>query len=189
MPTMTRIPLQVLWFALLCASAFASPASAGDDLLRHLPAGASALREAPTTDALRNEIVVRSAQLFDAIFRTCMPDTVADAVTGDFEFHHDRGGTIATTRAGFVDRIRGQCERRRTGDDAGSRRELVAGTQAVFPVGDGGAIETGIHRFHVPDKAGGETLVGIARYSHLWRREDGVWRVARILSYDHRAVH
>jgi len=35
---------------------------------------------------------------------------------------------------------------------------------------------------------GGETLVGIARYSHLWRREDGVWRVARILSYDHRDV-
>lgn len=185
---MTPARFHFIGLALLCTTAFAAPASAEDDLLRYLPAGAQAPREALTPDGLNTAITARSAELFDAIFTQCRPDAVADTITGDFEFHHDRWGTIATSRSAFVDSLRRQCERRRTGEDIGSRRELVEGTQAVFPAGENGAIETGVHRFHVPAPDGGETLVGIARYSHLWRREDGVWRVARILSYDHRDV-
>jgi len=144
---MTPARSRLLCLALLCTTAFAAPAPADDELLRYLPAGARAPREAVTPDDLIVAITARSAELFDAIFTHCRLDTVADDITSDFEFHHDRWGTIATSRTGFVDSLRRQCERRRTGEDDGSRRELVDGTQAVFPSGDDGAIETGVHRF------------------------------------------
>ncbi|MFZ5635640.1 MAG: nuclear transport factor 2 family protein [Pseudomonadota bacterium] len=169
--------------------AFAGRDAQDDDLRRHVPDGAALEREAPTPPALERTIAARSAVLFDAIFARCDPDAVSATIAPDFEFHHDRWGTIASSGPAFVERIRAQCLRRGNGEDPGSRRELVPGTQRVFPIGDDAALETGVHRFHVPDGNDGDTLVGIARYSHLWRRTDDGWVVARILSYEHMAVH
>lgn len=174
--------------ALLCCAG-AAHADGDDAALRaYLPPGVVAEREAPTPGPLASDIALRSAALFDAIFAHCDAGALADLVTDDFEFHHDRWGTIARSRSAFVDRIRGRCEDIASGRDPGSRRELVPGTQAVYRAGDDGAIETGVHRFYLPDGHGGEALVGIARYSHLWRREGDAWRVARILSYAHMDV-
>jgi hypothetical protein len=65
----------------------------------------------------------------------------------------------------------------------------VDGTVRVFPLRkDGapyGAVLSGEHRFHVREGSGPERLDGQARFTHLWRLEDGTWRMARILSYDH----
>ncbi len=178
-------------FQLLCAamlSLLSATVVADDDLRRSLPPGAIAEREAPTPPALEQAIAARSAILFDAIFVDCDPDAVAATIAADFEFHHDRWGTIADSRNVFVDHLRDQCRRRASGEESGSRRELAAGTQRVFPIGEDGALETGVHRFYVPAANGGETLTGIARYTHLWRRENDAWVVARILSYEHMAV-
>lgn len=163
-------------------------ARADDDLLRYLPANAHAEREAPTPVALEQQIAARSDRLFDAIFAHCDADIVADATTGDFEFHHDHWGTIADTREAFVARIRAQCADIASGREPGTRRESVPGTQTIYPSGADGAMETGVHRFYQRNARGGETLVGIARYVHLWRRESGTWRIARILSYAHMDV-
>lgn len=159
-----------------------------DDLSRHVPRDVALEREAPTTPALERAIAARSAALFDAIFARCDADIVSATIAPDFEFHHDRWGTIARSGPAFVERIRAQCLRRANGEDPGSRRERVPGTQRVFPIGDDAALEIGVHRFHAPDGNGGDTLVGIARYTHLWRRTDDGWVVARILSYEHMAV-
>ncbi len=166
----------------------ATIALADDDLQRHLPEGRETTRDAPTPTALTTAILARSDALFDAIFTDCAPEVVGDMISADFEFHHDRWGTIADSRDAFVAHLRQRCARQASDEDTASRRERVPGTTEVFPMGADAALETGIHRFH--ERHGrDEILVGIARYSHLWRREDGVWRVSRILSYAHLTVH
>lgn len=178
----------ILPLALLLSISFTGAAASDDSLQRYLPAGAQASRAAPTPAALAREIELRSDILFDAVFAHCSPDTLADAITDDFEFHHDQWGLIADSRTKFADSIRKQCLRRESGENPASRRELVSGTQTVYPSGENGAIETGVHRFYEIATNGQEMLVGIARYAHAWRREDGVWRVSRILSYEHMDV-
>lgn len=163
-------------------------ALADDDLQRYLPEGHRVTRDAPTPPALTTTLLARSDALFDAIFTDCAPDVVADSVTADFEFRHDQWGTIADSREAFVAHLRQRCARQASGEDVRSRRELAPGTVEVFPMGPDAALETGIHRFH-ESHGDAETLVGIARYSHLWRREHGVWRVSRILSFAHMTVH
>ena len=178
----------ILPLALLLSISFTGAAASDDSLQRYLPAGAQASRAVPTPAALAREIELRSNVLFDAVFAHCSPDTLADTITDDFEFHHDQWGLIADSRTKFVDSIRKQCLRRESGEDPASRRERVSGTQTVYPSGESGAIETGVHRFYEIATNGQEMLVGIARYAHAWRREDGVWRVSRILSYEHMDV-
>ena len=178
----------ILPLALLLSMSFMCAAAPGDSLQSYLPTGAQASRAAPTPAALAREIEQRSDVLFGAVFAHCSPDTLADAITDDFEVHHDQWGLIADSRKKFVDSIRKQCLRRESGEDPASRRELVSGTQTVYPSGESGAIETGMHRFYEIAANGQEMLVGIARYAHAWRREDGVWRVSRILSYEHMDV-
>ena len=183
MRTVLMLPLALLLsISPMCAAA------SDDNLQQYLPAGMQARRAAPTPAALTREIAQRSDALFDAVFTHCVPDTLADVITDDFEFHHDQWGLIADSRAKFVASMRKQCLRRASGEDPASRRELVTGTQAVYPSGETGAIETGVHRFYEIATNGQEMLVGIARYAHAWRREDGVWRVSRILSYEHMDV-
>lgn len=178
----------ILPLALLLSISFTGAAASDDSLQRYLPAGAQASRAAPAPAALAREIELRSDILFDAVFAHCSPDTLADTITDDFEFHHDQWGLIADSRTKFVDSIRKQCLRRESGENPASRREVVSGTQTVYPSGENGAIETGAHRFYEIATNGQEMLVGIARYAHAWRREDGVWRVSRILSYEHMDV-
>ncbi len=153
-----------------------------------LPPGVRVHAQASATPALVEAITRADAALFGAVFDRCDATTVRALVTDDFEFHHDRGGLVAASGERFADVIRQQCEHRRRGDEPASRRELVPGTLAVYPVGDTGAIETGVHRFYERDAKGGETLVGAARFLHVWRNDHGTWRVARVASYDHYGV-
>ena len=153
-----------------------------------LPAGARVHAAAPVRAALVDAITRADGALFDAAFDRCDAAKVRALVTDDLEFHHDRGGLVADSGERFADVIRQQCERRRRGEEPASRRELVPGTLAVYPVGDTGALETGVHRFYERDANGGEKLVGAARFLHVWRNDHGTWRVARVASYDHYGV-
>ncbi|HEU4663197.1 MAG TPA: serine hydrolase [Dokdonella sp.] len=153
-----------------------------------LPSGVRVHAEASATPALVDAIVRADAALFGAVFDRCDAANVRALVTDDLEFYHDRGGVVADSGDRFADVIRRQCEARRRGDEPASRRELVPGTLEVYPVGEAAAIETGVHRFYQRDAGGRETLVGAARFLHVWRNEDGAWRVARVASYDHHGV-
>ena len=66
--------------------------------------------------------------------------------------------------------------------------ELVAGTLHVDPVPGYGAIEEGDHVFYERKGDGPEKLVGRAHFVQLWRKGEDGWRLARVLSYAHRAV-
>jgi hypothetical protein len=62
------------------------------------------------------------------------------------------------------------------------RRELVPGTLEVYPIANYGAVEIGVHRFLHP---GNIKDVGEAKFILLWQRNDGVWKVSRVISFDH----
>lgn len=132
-------------------------------------------------------IAERDAALFTTMFDRCDPAALADLVTDDLEFYHDRGGLTAT-RAVFVADYAKGCEARKAPDAWRSRRELVPGTMRVYAIPGVGAVEEASHLFYERQGDGPETLVGRARFSMLWRLEGGQWRLARAFSIDHAAL-
>ncbi len=148
------------------------------------PASAAAI---PDEAALASIIAERDAALFATMFDRCDPAALADLVTDDLEFYHDRGGLTATRTAFVADYAKG-CEAKKAPDAWRSRRELVPGTMKIYAIPGVGAVEEASHLFYERQGDGPETLVGRARFSMLWRLEDGHWRLARAFSIDHAAA-
>jgi len=149
--------------------------------------GLSAQKAGPVaTKELFNEIAAQDKMLFDAVFNTCDVQTLATLVTDDFEMYHDKGGLTATSGAQFVESIRGMCERQKTGEDYRARRELVEGTLEVYPLNNYGAVEVGVHRFYKKTEGQPEKLVEISKFTQVWKKEASGWKLARVVSYDHK---
>jgi hypothetical protein len=62
-------------------------------------------------------------------------------------------------------------------------RKLVPGSLEVYPIKDYGAIETGQHTFSHTEN--GQLIVGTFKFLHIWQHKDGVWKITRIVTYDH----
>jgi hypothetical protein len=114
-------------------------------------------------------------ELFEAAFVNCDREKFRSLFTGDAEFYHDRDGAMTGPK---VTELRG-CPR-----DEGVRRVLVEGSLEVYPIRDFGAIQIGRHTFTRDGEEGSE----IAQFVHLWRYSGGQWRLARVLSFDHRPL-
>ena len=140
----------------------------------------------PASPQLVAEIAALDQALFAAFFDRCDIEAIGGMVTEDVEFYHDKGGLTATSREQLVAAFRGTCERQAQGTDFRARRELVPGTLQVYPLNNYGAIEVGVHRFYAvaPDRPVKLTETG--RFTMVWKKEGDAWRLARVLSYDHR---
>lgn len=62
----------------------------------------------------------------------------------------------------------------------------MEGTLEVYPLNGYGAVEFGVQRFYSSAGSAPEKLTATARFVHLWQEQDGQWRIARVISYDHR---
>lgn len=93
----------------------------------------------------------------------------------DVEFYHDTGGVTWSREAMLANTAKHVCGK--------IRRELVAGSLAVYPIKDFGAIEQGVHRFCQLDTGRCE---GMADFVIVWRQRDDQWQATRVLSYGHR---
>lgn len=133
---------------------------------------------------LTDEITEKDRVFFDALFNRCDVEMLGSMVTDDFEFYHDKGGMTASSKAQFVDSIRGMCERQKTGVDYRARRELMS--LEVYPLNNYGAVQIGVHRFYQKLEGNQEKLVEIAKFTNLWKKEGDAWRMSRVLSYDHK---
>ena len=152
-----------------------------------LAAALSAQRAGPAqTKELHDEIAAADRVFFNALFNDCDVQTLAGLVTDDFEMFHDKGGLVSTSGAQFVENIRGMCERQKTGEDYRARRELVEGSLEVYPLNNYGAVEVGVHRFYKKTPGQPDKLVEIARFTQVWKKEAGGWKLSRVLSYDHK---
>jgi ketosteroid isomerase-like protein len=158
-------------------------------LLAAMPAALPQTAGPVPTKQLTDEVAAADAALFAAFFDRCDIAALNTMVTDDFEMYHDKGGLVADSGKKFIGNIEGTCARQKTGEDYRARRELVPGSLRVYPLNNYGAIETGEHRFYqrLPGKP--EKLVEVALFTHVWKKEAGGWKLARVLSYDHRLTN
>jgi hypothetical protein len=132
----------------------------------------------PAPDPLFTTVQSLDAQLFDA-YNHCDLDKFGSLVADDLEFYHDKTG-LSRGRPALVEGIKNNICGKVT-------RELVPGTLEVYPIANYGAVEIGVHRFHHPghEEPGS---VGEAKFIHLWQNKDGVWKITRVISFDHQSL-
>ena len=167
---MLRIRTLPLFSLLLLAALHAPPLAAAD---------------APPADSqvqvsLFQEISALDTRVFDAFNHCGEPgrlDEHAGYFSPDVEFYHDTGGVTWTRDAMIANTKKYVC--------GNFTRELLPGTLKVYPVKDFGAISQGMHRFC---QFGNGQCEGLADFTIVWRRQDGEWRITRVLSYGHRAA-
>ena len=123
--------------------------------------------------ALFETIKSLDAKLFDA-YNRCDLETLGSMVSDDLEFYHDQTG-LMVGRAPFLAAIKQNiCGK--------VQRSLVEDTLEVYPLKGYGAVEIGIHRFHHPNEPDN---VGDAKFVTIWHDDNGVWKVTRVISYEH----
>jgi hypothetical protein len=130
-------------------------------------------------------VILHQDALFWDVYNRCDTDAFRPFFTDDVEFYHDRGG--ATFGA---DNLVTSLKNNLCGNpDSRLRREVVEGTVKVYPLQKDnvtyGAVISGQHVFYVLQKGKPERLDGLARFFHVWLVKDGVWKMARVISYDH----
>ena len=130
------------------------------------------------SDELSRSIASLDSALFDA-YNQCDLEKFGAFFIDDVEFYHDQGG-VTLGRQNLTESVQKNiCGK--------VRRELVPETLEVYPMRGYGAVEMGVHRFHQP-KVDPNKPVGEAKFVHLWQNKEGVWRITRVISYDHRSL-
>jgi hypothetical protein len=122
-----------------------------------------------------------SKELYDSIvhidsiwadsYNNCKLEVQDLLISDDLEFYHDRNG-VMTSKTALIEALKNHICGKVT-------RELLEGSIEVYPVPNYGAIEMGYHRFHNKIE---KTMSNYARFVHIWRRENGQWKMTRIVS-------
>lgn len=140
-------------------------------------ASAQATRIAATDDTLFRQIAASDSAFFDA-YNNCQLSKMESYFTRDVEFYHDQTGLA---------RLSGVMSALRKNICGKVHRDPVPGTLEVYPLKGYGAVASGLHRFC--DSRKYRTCVegnsGVAKFVTLWRRQNGKWRMSRVISYDH----
>jgi hypothetical protein len=127
-------------------------------------------------DDLFRRVEALDRAVFDA-FNRCELGTLESFFAPELEFYHDKAG-VTWTRDEFMQNVKKNvCGK--------FRRELVAETLEVWPLGDYGAVYSGTHRFC--QFASGK-CEGSGKFMHIWRNQGGDWKMTRVISYDHKSV-
>jgi hypothetical protein len=123
------------------------------------------------SQALYDTIVHMDSVYFNA-YNHCDMATQAALYADSVEFYHDRGG-LETNKQKLLDAIRNNICGKVT-------RVLVKGSIEVYPVGDYGAVEIGLHRFINHQES--ETPSRPDKFIVIWRHRDGKWQITRVIS-------
>ena len=146
--------------------------------------------QSPEGSELSEVLKAQDSILFHAAFNSCDETVMSAMFTEDFEFYHDRSG-ITEGRDSFLEGFRENCANRVPGKPQPSKRILVPNSLEVYPMKNKGllygAIQHGMHEFEFLNDNGVYQKGDIARFTHVWILEDGVWKIRRELSYDHQS--
>ncbi len=157
------------------STAAAAPVEAPRPALPPSQAG-DGLDAGPLFDAL----ALMDQALFDASFASCDAAKANAIFAEDVEFYHDKDGlSVGEKVRENTRRLTAFCP-----GAHGVKRSIVPGSLRVYPIAGYGAAQIGEHRF---DERGAATST-LAKFISVWRLQDGRWRLARVLSLDHRAV-
>lgn len=163
MQNKSRAANLLMWIISLLLSSFSGKAQS--------PSDSTAFKELYATIAKQDSL------LFVA-FNNCDVRSSQQFFTEDLEFYHDAGGltNYAQNMQSIVDRCNKPYK---------VRRALVDGSMAVYPIKNYGAIQTGKHHFYYTPPGKSEVLDGTFQFLHIWRLQDGKWKIARVASFDH----
>jgi hypothetical protein len=130
-------------------------------------------------------VILQQDTLFWDTYNRCDTEAFRPFFTDDVEFYHDRGGVTFG-----ADNLVTSLKKNLCGNpDSRLRREAVDGTVKVYTLQKDnviyGAVITGEHVFYVLQKGKPERLDGLAKFFHVWLVKDGVWKMSRVISYDH----
>jgi Domain of unknown function (DUF4440) len=135
-----------------------------------------------------SETVLQKEDLFWAGYNSCDYAQLGEFVAEDVEFYHDKG-SITLGKSALVDSIKNnicgnpKMRIRREADTSTVKIYLLNKADVVY-----GAIISGDHFFINSYDGQPEKREGIAKFMNLWVLKDNVWKMSRILSYDHRSV-
>lgn len=126
----------------------------------------------PESKELHDTIVYMDSILFDA-YNTCKLDQFEALISEDIEFYHDRGG-LTTSKMDLVQSMKNNICGKVT-------RELLKGSIEVYRIPGYGAVQMGAHRFYNnQEKEQGPSR--FSRFVHTWHKENGQWKLARVIS-------
>jgi CubicO group peptidase (beta-lactamase class C family) len=140
-----------------------------------------------TSTTLYKTIKEKDSLLFNIGFNTCDITQFKKLVSDNFEFYHDKAG-ITNSKSDFVIGIEnGLCKL-----NYKPKRVLDKKSLEIYPLKQNGVlygvIQNGTHRFYAIEKNKEEYLTSVAKFTHLWILENGIWKLKRGLSYDHKDV-
>lgn len=131
----------------------------------------------PPSPELYQEIYLMDSLMF-AAFNEQDTEKMMSYFSKDLEFYHDKGGMddYDATRRKTVALF----ENNKT---SGLNRQLLKETLEVYPIAGYGALEVHLHRFCHQEN--GKNDCGIFKNIMIWKKEEGHWKVSRVISYDH----
>jgi ketosteroid isomerase-like protein len=130
----------------------------------------------PHTQLLQ-EIALADQELYDA-FSKCDVARYGNFLSKDLEFYQDRTG-----RTNYEQNMK--AFQNRCAEGIRLRRELDKDSLIVNAAPGYGVIQAGTQRFYSSDQTGSEHLDATARFTNIWSKETGTWKLVRIISYDH----
>jgi len=125
----------------------------------------------PESQELYNAIVHMDSVYFNA-YNTCDMATQAAIYADSIEFYHDKGG-LMTSKQDLLDALKKNICGKVT-------RVLVPGSIEVYPIGNWGAVEIGLHRFINHQES--ETPSKPDKFIVVWRHRGDKWQITRVIS-------
>ncbi|MGG9961160.1 hypothetical protein [Ferruginibacter sp. SUN106] len=129
--------------------------------------------------------LVQRDSLFWVAYNTCDTTNIEGFYTTDVEFYHDKIGLSKGNQNIVSSFKKNLCT-----DNFRLRRAALDSTIQIFLLRNQdtiyGAIMSGEHYFYITEKGKKERLDGWAKFTHTWTLQNGVWKMARLLSYDHK---
>jgi hypothetical protein len=141
---------------------------------------------AQSTDKELTALILHKDSLFWHAYNTYDIPAMATFFSKDVEFYHDKGGItrgVSDLVNSFKKSLIDNADRFRL------RRVAIDSSVKIFPLRNSGiiygAICSGQQLFYVQEKGKPERADGITRFFHVWLLNNGAWKMARIISYDH----
>lgn len=132
------------------------------------------------------EIVKADSLLFKEGFNNCNFEILKKITAEDLEFYHDQGG-ITFGKEAFIETTRKNI----CSISYKPIRKLVEGSLQIYPLKNNGkiygALQIGLHEFYAQEKDKAPYLTSVAKFTHLWIKQEDSWLLKRVLSYDHRS--
>ena len=128
---------------------------------------------------LYNQIAHLDSILFNAYNKQDI-ETVKMMFTEDLEWYQDNGGLLSYQTV--MSNFQAIFERYKKLNTP-IRRDLVEGSLEVHPIKDYGAIHIGKHTFCHWEN--GKNDCGTFKFLMIWQKKDSVWKISRVVSYDH----